>query len=158
MNNPVAIKWHILYGTREQCDTAINELNAEYNKLTAKINEMRVIKRGYEENVIPCLSDALSQIDGEVKTTMNKARNLLAENYKGDTTGVREVKDNLDKSNRSICSVKNKIVGLQRIVKANVARINKLISELNQEKGEVKKVRSVAVNAKYTYLSPPSIL
>lgn len=153
MNNQIASKWNILYVSPEQCDIAISELNLEANRLNEEYISMRKIQQEYETNVIPHLSEALSQMNGEVATTIKNAKELLAENYKGATTGVRETKDNLNKSNASINSAKNKIKNLQTIVKANKAYINELINKCNQEKGEVKAVRAKAVEAKYTYLN-----
>ncbi len=153
MINTVANCWNRLYCTPEECDRAISELNSEEKRLNTKLTSMRKTKQEYETNVIPHLSEALSQMNGKVETTTKKARELLAENYYGSTPEVTKSRDNFTKSNNSISSAKNKINNLQNIVKANVAHINELISKCNQEKGEVRSLRTRILQNKNALLN-----
>lgn len=145
MGNAVANKWkYTLYSNRTQCENAIYQLRVEENKLIEKRDAMRKTNQEYETNVISHLSNALSQMDGEVKTRIKKASRLLAENYKGVTKGVREAKENLDESNNKITAARKQIEGLRTLVKAKQALINQRITNCNREIIEVRTERTRA--------------
>ncbi len=160
MGNAVANKWRatLYYRYKSQCEDAIKELTAEEKRLTGKITSMKKTNQEYEINVISHLSDALSQMDGTVKTTIKKARELLAENYKGITKGVKETKENLNESNNKITESREQIERLKTLVKAKQAAINQLINNCNNEISEVRAEKSRAMNAKSKFDKPKNIL
>lgn len=152
MSNAIAEQYrNVLYTDKYTCEAAISVLTKEQEKITKEISQLQTTKKYYETNVIAHLSNALSQMEEQVETRIRKAKEILGESYSGSTPGVIQAKDELDKSNNSINTVKHRIIKLSNIVKANERKIDELISKWQEEECDVRNVLSMVYGFYYKF-------
>lgn len=146
MSNETAYYWKtVVYQEISICNTAVTDLSEEKERLRTLIDSMIKVKEVYKEN-IGFVKVSLAQMDNQVKIKIRKAKDLLVENYYGNTPEVIKSRDNEQKSNESINSARNRISSLQRIYEANVEHINQLIKIYTEEKEEVELQLDRAIN------------
>ena len=146
MSNETAYYWKtVVYQEISICNTAVTDLSEEKERLRTLIDSMIKVKEVYKEN-IGFVKVSLAQMDNQVKIKIRKAKDLLVENYYGNTPEVIKSRDNVQKSNESINSARNRISSLQRIYEANVEHINQLIKIYTEEKEEVELQLDRAIN------------
>lgn len=135
MINAIARNWSgVDYPDVNTCVMARTELDAEKNRLEEEISLMGKIKQAYENDVIPHLSKALSQMETLVGAKIENAINILKESYKTD---VKELENSLNVTNETIDSSKGQISNLKGNAETNLAHIDQLIGTYQRELGEV---------------------